>query len=79
MIAQWTGECVGKMHTNRISITQLAQELGVTREYLSMLLNGRRSPAGAEQRVTEALNRLIDKQANPPKKVECCQPSYHSK
>lgn len=60
MLAQWTGEFVGRMHINRITITQLAQEMGVTREYVSMILNGHRSPDGIEQRMNDALDKLVE-------------------
>lgn len=63
MLAQWIGVFVGKMHQHRVTNTQLAQEMGVTREYLSMILNGHREPTGAEQRMNDALNRIVDKQS----------------
>ena len=63
MLAQWTGDFVGRMHRNKIKITQLAQEMGVTREYLSMVLNGHREPKGIEQRMNNALDSLIEKQS----------------
>lgn len=62
MLAQWIGDLVGRMHLHRITITQLGQEMGVTREYLSMVLNGHREPGGIEQRMNEALDNLIEKQ-----------------
>ena len=62
MLAQWTGDLVGRMHRNKVTITQLAQEMGVSREYVSMILNGHRNPVGIEQRMNDALNNLIEKQ-----------------
>lgn len=61
MLAQWIGDFVGKMHLNRVTITQVSQEMGVTREYLSMILNGHREPQDIEQRVNDALDRVIKK------------------
>jgi transcriptional regulator with XRE-family HTH domain len=61
MLAQWIGDFVGKMHLNRVTITQLSQEMGVTREYLSMILNGHREPQDIEQRINDALDRVIKK------------------
>lgn len=58
MLAQWVGELVGEMHRHKISKTELAQELGVSREYVSMVLNGHRTPAGAEQKLRDALESL---------------------
>ena len=62
MLAQWIGDLVGRMHRHRVTITQLAQQMGVTREYVSMILNGHRSPDGIEQRMNDALNILVEKQ-----------------
>lgn len=62
MLAQWIGVFVGRMHQYRVTITQLAQEMGVTREYLSMILNGHREPNGIEQRMNNALDDLVKKQ-----------------
>ena len=59
MPAQWTGDMVGKMHNNRITMTQVAEKLGVTKAYVCMVLNGRRSPKGAEQKFNAALDELI--------------------
>ena len=47
------------MHNHRISKADLADELGVTREYVSMVLNGHREPAGAQERFEAAVNSLI--------------------
>lgn len=63
MPKKWTGDLVGLMHNHRISKTDLADELGVTREYVSMVLNGHREPAGAKERFEAAVNSLIMKRA----------------
>lgn len=60
MLAQWIGDFVGKMHLNRVTITQLSQEMGVTREYLSMILNGHREPQGIEKRMNDALKSIVE-------------------
>ena len=62
MPAQWTGELVGVMHLNGITKKQLANALGLTAEYVSMVLNGHREPPDAEHRFTEAVNKLISEQ-----------------
>lgn len=61
MPAQWTGEIVVQLHLNHISKKQLAEEAGVTPEYLSMVLNGRREPAGAREKFQAALNRILQR------------------
>ena len=58
---KWTGDVVGAMHTHRIQGSQLAEELGVTREYVSMVLNGKRTPSGAEDKFRAAVDRIIKK------------------
>ena len=61
MLAQWIGDFVGRMHRHRVTITQLAQEMGITREYLSLILNGHREPPGIEKRMNDALHSVIEK------------------
>lgn len=63
MPEKWTGNIVGKMHVNRISYETLAKKLGITKSYASMVLNGSRHPAGAEQKFSSALNELIQKKS----------------
>lgn len=59
MIAQWKGELVGHMHNHKITKTQLAEHMGVSREYVSMILNGHREPVGAEAKFRKAVDELI--------------------
>jgi len=59
MLAQWIGELVGQMHNNKISKSQLAEHMGVSREYVSMILNGHRDPAGAENRFRNAVAEIV--------------------
>lgn len=61
MLAQWTADLVGKMHKFKVSRSVLADEMGVTREYVSMVLNGHREPQGAEEKFSAALDRVIER------------------
>lgn len=61
MLAQWIGDFVGRMHRYKITTTEVSQEMNVTREYVSMILNGHREPAGIEQRMNDALDSLVEK------------------
>lgn len=61
MPKEWTGELVGLMHNHKISCKELADELGVTNRYVSMVLNGHREPASAETRFKSALQNLLAK------------------
>lgn len=59
MRAQWTGEIFGKMHIYGITAKQLAKRLGMNPKYVSVILNGHREPAGAEQKFKAALEEII--------------------
>lgn len=59
MLAQWISDLVGKMHRWRISKKRLAEYLGVTPEYVSMVLNGHREPANAEEKFNAAVDAII--------------------
>ena len=59
MLAQWVADLVGKMHKFKITRTRLAEELGVTREYVSMVLNGHREPAVAKVKFQKAVDEIV--------------------
>lgn len=59
MLANWIGETVGLMHKYGITSHQLAVHMGVTPEYISMILNGHREPAGIEDRLRKAISELL--------------------
>lgn len=61
MLAQWIPVFVGKKHGAKITNRELAAELDVAEQYVSMVLNGHRDPAGAEEKFTAALQRIIDR------------------
>lgn len=61
MLAQWIEVFVGQKHKHKIKNRELASELGMTEEYVSMVLNGHRDPAGAEAKFTAALDRIIQR------------------
>ena len=60
MLAQWIGEIAGEMHKHGISNKQLAAHLGVTPEYISMVLNGHREPTGIEERLRKAIDEIVE-------------------
>lgn len=59
MPKDWTGDLVGLMHTHKISKQQLAAHIGVSREYVSAILNGHREPKGAEEKMKAAVEEII--------------------
>lgn len=61
MREEWTGEVVKTMHLKEISQGDIAAEMGVTKSYVSMLLNGARQVEGAREKVEAALERAVEK------------------
>ena len=57
----WTGDLIGRMHNQRITISDLAAELGVTKAYISMILNGYRRPKDAQQRLESAFDAILER------------------
>lgn len=60
---KWTGDLIGKMHNHQITLQHLADALGVTRPYVSMVLNCHRKPPNAEETFNKALDELIAQKA----------------
>ena len=54
----WTGRLVGKMHNAGISKKELAEEIGCSKAYVTMLLSGARKPANARARLEGAYEAL---------------------
>lgn len=57
---KWIAGVVGKMHLHKITQNDLAAVLGIRRDYLNKILNGKECPANAKENVTNALNKLIE-------------------
>ncbi len=55
----WTGHVIGKMHNNSVTSTEVADHLGVTKAYISMILNGQRAPKDGRERIEGAVNAII--------------------
>ena len=64
MPAKWTGEVVAMLHCNRITKKELAKEIGWHEKYLSQILNGHSNPPSAEQKIKDALERIIERRTN---------------
>ena len=58
-IPKWTGILIGKMHNNSISKKDLADKLNFSQEYISMVLNGKKTPKGARERFEAAVDEII--------------------
>ena len=59
MPEKWTGNLIGKMHNSKVTYDEVAEELGCTKTYVSMILNGRRKPPNARKRMEEAVAAVI--------------------
>ena len=57
----WTGNLIGKMHNKGITYDDLAEEMGVTKSYISMILNGKRKPPGIKNRMDSAVSNIIQR------------------
>ncbi len=56
---QWIANIVGKMHINKITNIELSEQLNCTPQYVSMVLNGKKTPKSAEKRFNAALDTVI--------------------
>ena len=61
MVEKWTGRLVGKMHNHGITNGDVAEELDVTKAYVSMILNGARKPKDAKHRLEAAVDAIIER------------------
>ena len=61
MPGQWTGNLLGGMHLTGVTARHLAAEVGWDYRYFSAVINGHRTPKGAEAKLNAALDRLIEK------------------
>lgn len=62
MPEKWTGRLIGRMHNERIAYEQLANEMGVNKAYISMILNGKRKPPNIQKRMETALEAIIKRE-----------------
>ena len=61
MAENWTGEIVASLHIHKIKQSELAQEMGMTIQYVSMVLNGSRDPKGMKERMESAINAIVER------------------
>ena len=61
MNEKWTGVLIGKMHNERVTYQEMAEEMGVTKSYISMILNGSRKPKGIRERMEETFSSILEK------------------
>ena len=61
MPEKWTGKLIGEMHNARVTADDLAKEIGCSKGYISMILNGRRTPVDAQAKLETAFNSIIER------------------
>ena len=59
MPERWTAKLVGELHMRRLTARQLAAQVGWNEKYLSAVLNGHRTPKGAQEALEQALAQLV--------------------
>ena len=59
-VPDWSGDFVGRLHTHRVSQQEIADAMGVSRQYVTMILNGWKEPVGAEHMLENALQKVLD-------------------
>lgn len=55
----WIAVAVGKMHVHKITQSELAEKIGIRRDYLNRILNGKIMPNNAEQRIMSAIDDIV--------------------
>lgn len=61
MPEKWTGKLIGDMHNERVTRTDLAKELGCTKAYVCMVLNGQKTAKGGKERFEAAFRTIIER------------------
>lgn len=50
---------IGRMHNNEVTLEQLAERLGWTKSYCSLILNSKRKPRDIRKKMEAAVSELI--------------------
>lgn len=58
MPAQWTGDLIGRIHTEGLTIKAVAKEAGLNEKYVSQVLHSDTPPESARLKLFCALDRL---------------------
>lgn len=66
----WTGDLIGRMHNAGVQQRELANEMGCTRAYVSMILNGIKKPPLARERLEAAFASVMLKKQKDEKEAK---------
>lgn len=58
---KWTGRLIGRMHNAGVTANDLAEHLGVTKSYISMILNCKKKPNDAQAKLETAFAEILEK------------------
>ena len=61
MIEPWMGEIVSELHMKRITQNEIAEQIGVSYQYVSMVLSGKKHSPTMQQRIRDAISRIEEK------------------
>lgn len=65
MAEQWTGDIVASLHIHQITRRELADEIGITPQYVTMVLNGKKKcPTDMQQRMKDAIAAIVARSTN---------------
>lgn len=56
---KWTGDLIGRMHNAGVDRTEIAANMGVTKSYITAILNGRKTPPNAKERLNAAFAEVV--------------------
>lgn len=59
MRESWTGDLIGRMHNNEITSKELAKASHLSTAYVCMILNGKRNPPDARERLESAFEQIV--------------------
>lgn len=71
MNEKWTGNLIGKMHNEGVTYQDIANEMSVTKSYISMILNGSRKPKDIKKRMEDAFESVVEKRNSAKAKGRC--------
>lgn len=61
MPEKWTGRLIGNMHNERVTYEELGAEMGVSKPYVCMVLNGARNPKDGRARFEAAFRSIVQR------------------
>lgn len=58
-MGSWVAEVIGRMHVHKITQAELAEQVGVRRDHLNKVLNGKKNDEKIRDRIVVALDEMI--------------------